>query len=249
MKIPIGVQLYTVREEMQKDFIGTLKKIKEIGYEGVELAGYGGFTAEQLKEHLAEIGLRVTGSHIKIERLQDHLEEEIAYNKALKNEYLVCPWLKWEDEEECLLWAKKLNEIGKRVKEAGLQLCYHNHAHELKKINGRYGLDIFFEALDSELVKAEVDTFWIQHGGLDPQKYLKQYQGRCPLIHIKDMKDKESKAFAAVGEGIMDMEGIIKTAMDIGTKWIVVENDQPVPTGLVNIEQSMKNLQQMDIKL
>ncbi|NMA84040.1 MAG: sugar phosphate isomerase/epimerase [Epulopiscium sp.] len=247
MKTPISVQLHTVRTELKEDFIGTLKKVKEIGYEAVEFAGYGGLEAEELKKELDLIGLTVSGSHVSMEKLQNHLEEEIEYNKILGNTYLICPWLKWKDEKDCLALAGQLNEIGKKVKEAGLQLGYHNHAHELELLDEKIGFDVFLEAMDPENVQLELDTYWLHYGGVDPISYIKQYAQRCKLIHIKDMQAGDGKEFAAIGEGVMDIPAIVQAGKEIGVKWFVVENDDPKPNGITNISLSMENLQKMNI--
>jgi sugar phosphate isomerase/epimerase len=126
-----------------------------------------------------------------------------------------------------------------------MQLCYHNHDFEFRQFDGRYGLDILLGATDPELVKAEVDTYWVQKTGVDPAAYLRQYAGRCPLVHLKDMTADESRTFAEIGEGSMDWSAIFTAAEAGGAAWYIVEQDTCRRAPLESVAISLRNLQSM----
>ena len=142
-------------------------------------------------------------------------------------------------------FGEKLTAIGAKCKEAGLQLCYHNHSFEFEQVDGKYGLDILFDAADPELVQAEVDVYWVQHAGEDPAELIRRYLNRCPLLHMKDIADDEEKSFAEVGEGILDFEAIIEASNVGGTQWYIVEQDRCKNPPLESIATSLKNLRGM----
>ncbi len=239
----IAVQLYTVREECKDDFIGTLEKVAALGYEGVELAGTHGLSAHELKNHLDRLHLDVVGHHIGIELLEDDLDQVITYNKAIGNEVIICPWAKWNTEEEFHDLVNRLNIIGQRLKKADLMFLYHNHDHEYEKIGDQYGLDLLFQLTKEGHMLMELDTHWVKRAGIDVLSYIDANASLIKRLHIKDMQEVDGElTFAAVGEGFMDIPAIIKKAEAIQCPWVVVENDQPKPDGITNITQSIQYL-------
>lgn len=246
MKFPVSVQMYTLRKETEKDFIGTLEKIALIGYEGIELAGNGGLSAAQLKIHLDRLGLKVSGSHVSLDEIKNNLENVIKFNKEIGNRYIICAWADFKNEEDLNKLAESLSTAAVRCNEEGLNLCYHNHAHEFNVINGKYGLDVLYEKSSSNLL-AEIDTYWVYYAGLNPEEYVRKYSGRCPLVHFKDMEKGEEKFFAEVGEGIINFKTIAKACEAADVKWIVVEQDQCRRTPLESIRISYNNLKNMGI--
>jgi sugar phosphate isomerase/epimerase len=135
-----------------------------------------------------------------------------------------------------------MNELGAKLKEAGFQLCYHNHSFEFQKFDDVTGMEIFYGTADAALVGAEVDVYWVQHGGEDPVAFLNRYKGRTPLIHLKDMAKDESRSFAEVGEGILDMGAIVSTAEANGAKWFIVEQDTCPGNPMDSVKLSYKNI-------
>jgi sugar phosphate isomerase/epimerase len=225
--IPIALQMYTVRDDAAKDFVGVLRQVAEIGYAGVELAGNGGLSASELKSLLGDLGLKVAGSHVGLAQLEGDLSEALDYNYELGNRYVVCPWLP-EDRrsaEGYRALAQTLNTAGADCKERGMQLCYHNHAFELERFGGETGLDILFGVADPELVKVELDTYWVEKGGESAAEFVRKYAGRVPLVHLKDMTKDESQTFAEVGEGSMDFGAIFSASEAAGVEWYIVEQD------------------------
>jgi sugar phosphate isomerase/epimerase len=137
--------------------------------------------------------------------------------------------------------------MGEKCMAKGVQFGYHNHEHEFEKFDGEYGLDIIYRNSDPRMVFAEIDTYWAEHAGVDPVEYIKKYSGRCPLIHLKDMEAGEEKFFAEVGNGIMDMKGIVKAAKAAGAKWLIVEQDRCRRPAIESARMSFENLKKMDI--
>ncbi|MFW6308684.1 MAG: sugar phosphate isomerase/epimerase family protein [bacterium] len=247
MNIPVALQLYTVREETEKDFKGTLSKVAEIGYKGVEFAGYGGLSASELKKLLDDLGLKAAGSHVPYPAIDSDLDRVIQYNLEIDNKYISIPYMEFEGKEEFIKTAEELNKAGEKCKEAGIQLCYHNHNQEFEVFDGTYGLDLLYQNSDAQNLQVEIDTFWAKYAGVDPVEYINKYSGRIPLVHLKDMEANEEKDFAEVGEGIMDIESIAQAAEKAGAKWLIVEQDQCKRSPLESIEISFNNLKKMGL--
>ncbi|MGC8544756.1 sugar phosphate isomerase/epimerase family protein [Athalassotoga sp.] len=246
MMIPMALQLYTLRDVAEKDFSGTLKRVSQIGYTGVEFAGYGGMEAKDLKNLLDELNLKPAGSHVGVDVLTTDLKKVIDYNSQIGNHFIVCPWQKYATKDDFLSFAKVLNEIGQKCHDNGLKLCYHNHAHEFERFQGNYGLDLLFENTDPDLVDFEIDTYWVEYAGADPISYIRKFGKRASLLHLKDM-ERVGKDFAEVGTGIMDIRGIVSTAKFVGTKWLIVEQDKCKKDPFESIKISLDNLKKIDI--
>ncbi|MEJ6950442.1 sugar phosphate isomerase/epimerase family protein [Natronospora cellulosivora (SeqCode)] len=246
MALPIALQLYTVREETKNDFLATLEKVAELGYQGVEFAGFGDIDASVMKAHLDRLGLKAVGSHTAIDLLENELDDVINYNLTIGNSYITVPYAEYKSKEDFLSMAEKLNEWGNILKEKGLTLCYHNHDQEFEAFDGEYGLDLMYENVDSDLLKVELDIYWVKKAALDPVDYLSKYSQRTPLVHLKDM-DAETGVFAEVGEGVIDIQAIIKQANKGAAEWLIVEQDICQRPALESIEISINNLKKMDI--
>ena len=243
-KLPIALQLYTVREDAAQDFSGTLGKVAEIGYAGVEIAGYNGMSVRDLKARLDELHLFVAGSHIAIDRLENSLSEVVDENLTLGNAHIIVPYL--GDDRRTLEGYKKtadqLTGFGEALQTFGLTLAYHNHAFEFEPLEGgQTGMDILLDGTDPLLVKAEVDTYWVLVGGQDPVAFVKRHTGRVPLMHIKD-RDTTDGSFAPVGTGDLPLDGLIAAAEEIGTKYLIVEQDTTKGPALEAIKLSYDNL-------
>jgi sugar phosphate isomerase/epimerase len=247
-QIPIALQMYTLRNETGRDFAGTLREVVRIGYAGVEFAGTGGLSAAELRRLLDDLNLRAAGSHTGLEVLEKNPNEALDYNQEIGSEFIVCPYLpenRRQSADDYRSVAALLNQVGAVCKGRGLQLCYHNHDFEFRPFDGRYGLDILLSATDPDLVKAEVDTYWVKKAGVDPVDYLRQYAGRCPLVHLKDMTPDESRTFAEVGEGTMDWPAIFAAAEAGGARWYIVEQDTCRRAPLESVAISLRNLEKM----
>ena len=250
--LPVGLQLYTVRDDMAKDFKGTLQKVKELGYDGVEFAGLYDNTPEQVKAMCAEIGLNPISAHVPLQEMLEDVDKVIADYKAIGCLYIVVPYVTEERRPGGELFKQMVEEIrgiGEKCKAAGLVLLYHNHDFEFAKTEtGEFGLDYLYANVPADLLQTELDQCWVKYAGQDPVAYLQKYEGRSPVVHLKDYyasgeqkedpyaliglnegEKKENTAFEfrPLGYGIQDIPAIIEASKKAGSKWLIVEQDQP----------------------
>ena len=244
MRPLISLQLYTLRDLTAQDMLGTLEKVAALGYEGVELAGYGNADLESIAAKLQELGLKLTGNHAGIDSLINDFDATVADNKYLGVKYLIVPYISEEwrgSRENWLKTARTLDEIGARLNEEGIVLCYHNHAFELEEsFDGELGLDILYSNSSAANLRAEIDVYWIKRGGADPVGYLTKYQGRVPVVHAKDMASDGN--FAEVGAGTLDFPAIFAAAEAGGVTAYVVEQDTCPGDPLESVALSIANL-------
>lgn len=246
--IPIALQLYTVREEAARDFAGTLAQVATIGYAGVELAGYGPFSAAELRARLDALGMTVAGSHIALTRMETELATVVHECRTLGCPTLVCPFLPPERRTEAAYRevAAALNRIGAVVHGEGLGLCYHNHAFEFETmIDGVTAFDWLAANTDPALVRFELDAYWAQKAGHDPTMLLRHYTGRVPLVHLKDMTADAARTFAPVGTGAVDFAPIFAAAERGGVAWYIVEQDRAEGSAITAARTSFANLKRM----
>ena len=240
----LGIQLYTVRDRLEEDFEGTLRAIKDMGYDGVEFAWmFGGKTPEELAKFVEQdLGLLVCGFHLKTAEATNAKDPAWTYALALKSPYVTVSLAGWVEErwDEAIATVK---EAGKIAKKKGLQFTYHHHAQEFADKGGKYALDVLLEATDPEEVKLELDTYWIRKGGEDPVAYLRTKAGRVPQLHVKDMAKDGS--FAEVGEGEIDFPAVIEAADEARVPWLIVEQDKCARPSIESAEISAKNLKKM----
>lgn len=249
-KIPVAIQMYTLRDESEKDFFGTLKKVAELGFDGVELAGYGGYSVLEVKEMLDKLGLKVAGNHVPLEELQNNLDKVIEDQKILGNQYVVCPYLfpDQRSEEDYKALVPFLNEAGEICKQNGLTLCYHNHDFELEPLSdGRTALDTIFMDTKPENVKAEFDVYWLTKADEDPVEWMKRYQSRTPLVHLKDMTLDEEKFFAELGTGGVNLQAILNRGEENVVKWWIIEQDVCRRNPFESIETSIQYLKKVGL--
>lgn len=232
-RMGIGLQLYTLRDELSRDFAGTLRRVAAMGYEGVEFAGYGGLAAEELRDLLAELNLKAVGSHVGYARIQSGLVDEIAYLKTIGAKYLICPYLNVADFKTEEDWRKLFGlfvQAGEACAKEGLVFCYHNHAFEFEiRVDGEYLFDALYAATPVETVQAEMDTGWVQYAGQDTLGYIARYAGRLPLVHLKDYDGKTAEGginTLELGNGVLPLKDIILAASDAGAEWLIVEQDR-----------------------
>jgi len=229
-ELPIGIQLYTVRQNLAKDFKGTLKKVAKIGYKNFEFAGYGGMEAADLMSFMDEIGAKTCGTHEGYEGFLQDFDRVLEFNQTLGTPYLTVPSMPGRVRNaglgELKRFADNLNKFGYRAKKAGMQLCYHNHYFEFKKIDGEKTIwDVLFTETDADMVKAEIDVAWIYKGGVDPVAHLDKWGDRIKLLHMKDL-DAAKKQTMPVGEGVIDLQAVVNKAKEIGVDWYIVEQDR-----------------------
>ena len=251
-KLSVLLQLYSVREDAEKDLAGTLLRVKEIGYEGVELAGLYGKPAADIKKMLDEAGLPAISAHVPYDLLMDDMEGTIAAYKQIGCRYIAVPYLTEEyrpPSEGFIEAVKNIGKIGACCKKNDIVLLYHNHDFEFVKMaDGRYGLDYMYESISSEYLETQLDTCWVNVAGENPAAYIRKYAGRCPIVHLKDFYKEgnpkdfyeligiESKAtantgrfeFRPLGLGMQVMPEIVEAAVESGASYMVVEQDLSV---------------------
>jgi sugar phosphate isomerase/epimerase len=244
-RIPVALQLYTVRDEMAKDFQGTVRKVAQMGYAGVELAGTGGLSAEEMKELLTETRLKVAGSHVGLGPFETELDKVIAYYKPLGCKFLGVPALPGEMRSPAGFRkaAASMNKIGAELKKAGMVLYYHNHNFEFDVLEGQRGIDILLKETDPALVKFQCDVYWVYYAGQDPAAFIRAHAGRFPLIHLKGMTGAgEKRTFTEVGEGVLDFKAIFAASESQGAEWYIVEQDICARPSLESARISLQNL-------
>lgn len=247
MKPGIGLQLYTLRNEMGSDYVGTLRKIAAMGYPAVQFAGYGGMSAAEMKTVLNDLGLKAAGSHVSLDALESRPDEEIRYCLEVGTPDVVVPAAPQTmrgSREGYRRLADSLNRIGARCKQLGARLSYHNHAFEFEKLDGQAGIDLLLQWTDPGLVGWEPDVYWVKVGGQDPAAYIEKYAGRTPIVHVKDMTPGDKPTYAEVGEGVLDWPSIFAASEKSGAEWYVVEQDTCARPPLDAVKLSLDHLRE-----
>jgi sugar phosphate isomerase/epimerase len=225
---PLGIQLYTLRDEMAKSVPDTFRRLAQIGYREVEFAGYFDHDAKDLLRLLDENGLAAPASHVSLPLMQSDAEKSIEFASALGHRYIVIPWLAEEHRQSIENYrqiAETFNSIGEQCKAAGLQFAYHNHDFEFDVTDGQIPYDVLLSETDPELVKMEMDVFWVTKAGQSPLQYIDEWPGRFPLWHIKDMSSDGS--MVDVGDGEIDFPALFEQRDRAGLRHGFVEHDRP----------------------
>ncbi|NHN28585.1 sugar phosphate isomerase/epimerase family protein [Paenibacillus agricola] len=245
-RMGVGLQLYTLRDDLAADFRGTLRRVAELGYEGVEFAGYGGLAAEELNELLKELNLKAIGAHVSLVNTRADIDKEIAYLKTIGAQYYIIPHIAADDRKDGEAW-KELFEFfeqaGAKVREAGLTFGYHNHAFEFElKIGDEFVFDAMYSSTTPENVVVEMDVCWVQYAKQDPLQYVLRYASRLPLLHLKDFRSSDNPQMDTVelGQGEVDLVNVIKASSDAGVEWLIVEQDRCANPPLESVESSLK---------
>lgn len=273
-RFKIGLQLYSVRDEMEKDMDATLKKVAEMGYDCVEFAGYFDHTAEEVKAMCEKHGLEPVSVHQKHSVFLEDPENSVAYLKTLGIKYSAIPHVapeRWKEEYDVLI--DEIKKVGKLLKDNGIQLMYHNHDFELIiKRGDKFVLDALYGDVPSDLLIPQLDECWVHYAGQDPVDYVKKYGDVEEVLHMKDFecknlasgpvyeliddkgnvngdrKDRESDGFEfrPVGYGRQNVEAIMKAAEDTKIKYVIVEQDQhPERTSLEDAKMSIDYLRSL----
>lgn len=247
--LPLGLQLYSVRDLLPKDYEGTLKQIAALGYQEVEAAGFFHHTPQEVKHAMQAANLRCVSAHYPSSELHQRLDEIIAFHHELQTHYIICssPGLKnppsasdtsQAHQSHALTlddwhWnAEQFNKLGEKVKAAGMEFGYHNHVAEFKKTDGLVPFDELLRLTDPALVTIEMDCGWVTVGGGNPIDYLRRYPTRISLLHVKDFKHSDKPAStteapeaAELGRGVTDYRAIFGAASKTGIKHYFVEQE------------------------
>ena len=247
MAIPIGLQLYSVRHDCEKDLEGVLDAVVEMGYEGVEFAGYYGRTAKDLRALLDARDLVCCGTHIGLDTLGGkELAKTVAFNKTLGNRYLIVPWIDEKRRSSRAGWlemAKVFNELADQVRPDGMQVGYHNHHVEFTEMDGEVQWDTFFGHTKKEVIM-QFDTGNAMQGGGETPPYLRKYPGRATTVHVKPYSKTRPKAL--IGEDDLPWGEIFELCETVGgTKWYIVEYEIEGVPALEAVEKCLGSLRKM----
>ena len=231
-RIPIALQLYSVREDCARDLSYTLQAVAQMGYEGVEFAGYYDRTAEELREMCDDLGLKVAGTHTGLNTLLgDELAKTVAFNQVLGNPYLIVPGLPEEYRNSQQAWletAKRFNGIAEKIADQGMYTGYHNHTVEFEPLDGEVPWDTFGSNTRDD-VALQIDIGHALRAGSDPVSFIERYPGRSKLVHIKEYSTTNDKPL--IGEGEIPWDAVFDACETVGgTEWYIVEQESyPYP--------------------
>ena len=249
----VGIQLYGVRNAMERDFEGTLKALADMGYEYVEFAGYYGHTAEEIKAILDKYGLKCISAHQALDFYDDDADAAAEFLKAFGVKYSVIPWYgkeKLAGTDEWAASAARFKKVGAVLKAHGMKLGYHNHDFEFEKHEGKYLHDYIFDEV-GDLIDPELDTCWVHYAGINPADKIREFAGRVEIVHLKDFvckelgggpaydlidnsgkgigtKSREDNGFQfrPLGMGRQNFAEILEACEASGTEYVIVEQDQ-----------------------
>jgi sugar phosphate isomerase/epimerase len=237
---PVGVQLYSFREQFKADARGTFQRVKDLGIKDVECAGFYDMTPEDFKKNLDEFGMKAIGSSAEFAELDDDakLTAVIKTAKILKTKFIVCFWIPHVEGgftlEEAQKAIKVFNKAGKKIAENGLGLLYHPHGYEFRPYKDRYLMDLIITETNPLYMNYEMDINWVFHAGHNPVTWLKKYPTRWKALHVKDRKHAtpcnqfgrmDVELNCAIGEGEVNTKDIMKTARALGIKYYFIEDE------------------------
>ncbi len=228
-KIPVALQAYSVRDDCRKDFFGTLKALAEMGYEGVELAGFYDTPANELKKVLDDLGLRVAGSHTGLQLLleDDKRQETIEYNQVLDNKFLIVPGLPEKHRDSVAAWrdtAGIFNDLAGKLAEHGMVTGYHNHWTEFVEMEGQVPWLVLGDNTNVDVV-LQLDIGHALRGGGDPVDVIRKYPGRSRTVHLKDYS--RENGYVLMGEGDVNWGAVYEACETVGaTEWYIVEQEE-----------------------
>jgi sugar phosphate isomerase/epimerase len=245
--IPIGLQLYSVREDCSRDLPGTLAAVADMGYAGVEFAGYYDHSAKELWKMLDDLGLRCCGTHTRLDTLLgDELERTIEFNQTLGNRFLIVPALPEERRNSRSAWldtAKLFDKLAEKVRSQGCRVGYHNHHIEFTPMDEELPWDTFFGNSLPDVIM-QLDTGNCLHGGGNPVEFLKRYPGRAVTVHLKEYASGYDKA--VIGEGDVRWQEVFSLCETVGgTEWYIVEQETYAHPPLLCVEKCLENLRAM----
>lgn len=249
----LALQLYSVRDMAEVNLLETIRKVSEMGYEGVQFAGFFNHSAEKVRTELDASQIVPAGAHVGIDLLVHHFDETINFHQSIGNDLIICPSLPENmrsTSDEYFRAAEQLNRIGEKLEKAGMTFGYHNHAFEFETFAGKTGFDILFENTDPAYVKMELDCFWASVAGFDPLRTISKYADRCVSLHMKDMKmEGEKKVSTEIGSGILDIWKIIESGKANHVDWFIVEQEDFAKHPMESAEENAGELKKIMVGL
>ncbi|MDY6913218.1 MAG: sugar phosphate isomerase/epimerase [Planctomycetota bacterium] len=253
-KSVLAAQLFTLRDFCKTipEIAETMKKVADIGYEAVQLSGIGPVDPQELAKVISDNGLTIAATHVEWNQFLNDLDTVIEEHKLWNCTHPAIGGLPidYYSAEGLKRFVDELGGVAEKLVKAGMDFSYHNHSHEFGRYGGKTWLEMLYEQTAPEHLKAEIDTYWIQHGGGDPAEWIRKCAGREPLLHLKDMaiEPPKEQRFAEVGEGNLNWSAILTAAAESGVEWYIVEQDlcyERSPFECLAI--SYRNLKQMGL--
>ncbi|MEA3408459.1 MAG: sugar phosphate isomerase/epimerase [Chloroflexota bacterium] len=250
----VGAQLYTVRGYTQnlEGVAETLEKVADIGYSAIQISGFGPVDANEVAKIVEDNGLTVASTHTSWDRFLNDLDGVIEEHRLWDCDHPAIGGLpaSYRSLEGLERFVDELAPIAERLAEAGMDFSYHNHNHEFVKYGDKTWLEMLCERTDPDMLKMELDVYWVQAGGADPALWVKKCAGREPLLHLKDMivTPEREQRFAEIGEGNLNWPAILEAAREGGVEWYLVEQDQTYDRDpFESLAISYRNLQAMGL--
>ena len=251
----LAAQLYTIREYTRtlEDFRTSMEKVRDIGYTAVQVSAIGPIPHEDVKAVVDDMGLTICITHIGFDRLQNDIEGVIEQHKLWDCPNVAVGSMPREYRDGGLAafqrFAQEANEIGQALAEADLTFSYHNHSFEFVRFGERTGLDVIYEESDPRYLQAELDTYWVQHGGGDPIAWIRKMKDRMPVVHFKDMVIYEGEqTMAEIGEGNLNWPGILEACEYANVEWYAIEQDRCQGNPFDSLKISYDNLRAMGVE-
>lgn len=251
----LAAQLYTIRAHTQTaaDFAASMQKIRQIGYTSVQVSAIGPIAPAEVKQILDDNGLTVCITHIGFPRLQNDLDAVIEEHHLWKCKNVAVGSMPNEyregGEDAYRRFTAEASAIGEKLHAAGLTFSYHNHSFEFVRFGHRTGLDLIYDESDPRYLQAEIDTYWVQHGGADPAAWIRKVSNRMPVVHLKDMVIRNNQqVMAEVGEGNLNWPAILDACRDAQVEWYAVEQDICPGDPFESLAISYRNLRAMGLE-
>ena len=254
-KGPVGLQLYSLRDQFKKDVPGTLDQVKAFGIKYVETAGTYGVAPDKFRQMLDERGLKAVSGHFSYEKCRDQIEDVAAEAKILGLEYVGCAWIPHKDpfdEKTCRDAAAVFNRAGEALAKHGIKFFYHTHGYEFLPYGNGTLFDLLMSETKPEFVHFQMDVFWVVQPGQDPVKLFAKYGNRFESMHLKDMKQGTPSDFTGhadvtndvpLGAGTIDLPAVLKAAKKSGVKWYFLEDESP--SVITQVPQSLNFLEKV----
>lgn len=243
-----ALQLYSVKDEAEKDFPAVVRQVGRLGYEGVEFAGYYNTPAGQLSSLLEEAGLEAAGTHILLADIEENFDTHVSFCRSIDCTVIICPFIPRDERNNAGDWekiAKRFNQIGRRLSDEGIRFFYHHHNFDFETYGKKRGIDIILEHTDQGCVGLELDAYWLEHAGINCIDFYLQHLERITSLHLKDMNNREEMRDTEIGNGVINIRALVKEAVRQHAEWLVIEQEKFDMPPMKSAEINSSNLKAM----
>lgn len=252
IKHKLAAQLYTLRNEVKKDFPTVIRELKKMGWSAVQIDGLHGYPVQEIAAVLKETGLQTAGMHVGLDRLNHDLDKVLEEAVLLNAKDLICHSLpdELQNTEGYVSVRSDLYKAAAKVSSLGYRIGYHNHDFEFHtSIDGKFALEYLLEPSRDQSIYAEIDTYWVKKADQDPLSFIEKYALRMPILHLKDMTSDGKQYFAEIGTGLIDFAPILKWGLQNGVEWFAVEQDYCPGNPMDSLALSFANLLELEKKM